>query len=43
MLGKRTGFLTEQNKVQILFEEGKVIVEVLTENIMNVLVPLREE
>ena len=43
MLGKRTGFLTEQNKVQVLFEEGKVIVEVLTENIMNVLVPLREE
>ncbi len=43
MFGKRTGYLTEQNKVQVLFEEGKVIVEVLTENIMNVLVPLREE
>ena len=28
MLGKRTGYLTEQNKVQVLFEEGKVIVEV---------------
>ena len=39
MLGKRLAYQVENNKIKFQFEKGEAIVEVLTNNIINIFIP----
>ena len=43
MLGKRTAYQVDSNKICFIYEKGKAFIEVLCTDIINVFVPFESE